>query len=236
MKWMRRIIATMTLGFITSVAIAIAMAAKGPVSIAHRDWIAFVHGNRPWALHIGRDAGTTDIWWMDLHLQYPDKPTEELVTALQTQELTARRAEQRAPELLPRPAWGSFASDPLATDVFAGSDTAFGWPRLCLWYQIISKTDDTTMNTSHELHGGVLMRGKLASRGGKFIALPLRPIWRGLAIDTAFYAAVWWLVLFIPMMLRRGTRRARGRCLDCGYDLQHKAQQGCPECGWNRPA
>ena len=64
--------------------------------------------------------------------------------------------------------------------------------------------------------------------------LPLRPIWPGFASNTIFYAAVLWLPIRGPFVLRRHLRRRRGRCLKCGYDLRGDLPGGCPECGWNR--
>ena len=61
--------------------------------------------------------------------------------------------------------------------------------------------------------------------------LPLRPIWSGFAIDTAFYAAILWLVIPGPFALRRHFRRQRGLCVPCGYDLRHAEHAVCPECG-----
>ena len=66
--------------------------------------------------------------------------------------------------------------------------------------------------------------------------LPTRPIWPGFAINTAFYAAILWLVIPGPFALRRHIRRKRGMCLACGYDLRGNPTHGCPECGWRRDA
>jgi len=88
-------------------------------------------------------------------------------------------------------------------------------------------------------------------------ALPLRPIFPGFIINTLFYAAIWFGVLFLPGIAKRAIRRKRGRCVKCGYDLRgHRPQDphpdstdlvagqplsrrergvaGCPECGWGR--
>ncbi len=61
--------------------------------------------------------------------------------------------------------------------------------------------------------------------------LPLRPIWPGFIINTAFYAAILWLVIPGPFALRRHIRRKRGLCVTCGYDLRHADHDACPECG-----
>ncbi len=66
--------------------------------------------------------------------------------------------------------------------------------------------------------------------------IPLRPIWPGFAINTAFYAAILWLLTLGPFTLRRVIRRKRGCCIKCGYDLRGDFSGGCPECGWRREA
>ncbi len=44
-----------------------------------------------------------------------------------------------------------------------------------------------------------------------------------------------WLLVELHAARRRLTRFARNhRCLKCGYQLQNRAHQGCPECGWGR--
>lgn len=63
-------------------------------------------------------------------------------------------------------------------------------------------------------------------------ALPLGPLWDGLAVCTATYGAAW-LVLLWPVagFVRRRLRRA-GCCAGCGYSLAGLATGvPCPECG-----
>ena len=73
---------------------------------------------------------------------------------------------------------------------------------------------------------------------GRMRMLPLRPIWPGFAINTAFYAFVLWLLFATSFALRRRRRIRRGLCPNCAYDLRGAGTRGgaaCPECGAARP-
>ena len=65
-------------------------------------------------------------------------------------------------------------------------------------------------------------------------ALPLRPLWRGFAINTVFYGVLLWMLWLSPFAARRLIRRKRGHCIKCGYDLRGTSGGVCPECGWRR--
>ncbi len=66
---------------------------------------------------------------------------------------------------------------------------------------------------------------------GKDDYLPLRLLWLGFAINTAFYAVLLLMLWLSPFFVRRVIRRKRGRCIKCGYDLRGAAHEACPECG-----
>jgi hypothetical protein len=70
--------------------------------------------------------------------------------------------------------------------------------------------------------------------------IPLRPVWPGFAVNTAYWAMVLWFAVADLRLVRRHIRRRRGRCVKCGYDLRGQpaegAAPGCPECGWGRNA
>lgn len=61
--------------------------------------------------------------------------------------------------------------------------------------------------------------------------LPLTPQPTGFAINTLFYSAVLWLVMFGPFTARCLIRHKRGLCIKCGYDLHGVEHEVCPECG-----
>ena len=59
--------------------------------------------------------------------------------------------------------------------------------------------------------------------------LPVRPIWRGFLLNTAFYALAFILPAGMWWSLRRLVRRRRGQCVACGYPKSQSAV--CSECG-----
>ena len=61
------------------------------------------------------------------------------------------------------------------------------------------------------------------------VFLPLRPIPVAFAFNTLVYAAVLWLLIPGPFVLRRFIRVKRGRCVKCGYPMGESAV--CSECG-----
>jgi hypothetical protein len=65
-------------------------------------------------------------------------------------------------------------------------------------------------------------------------ALVYEPLWPGFAINTAFYAAILWLLFAAPFALRRRTRIKRGLCPACAYPIGDSPL--CTECGKQIPA
>jgi hypothetical protein len=79
-----------------------------------------------------------------------------------------------------------------------------------------------------------------ATRGGMLVeapptipfrAIPIRPLWHGFLIDALFYGSIWFIILWMPLTLRRIARTRQGRCIACGYDLRYSLSDRCPECG-----
>ncbi len=72
---------------------------------------------------------------------------------------------------------------------------------------------------------------------GRESVLPLQPIWRGLALNALFFAALWGVLpggAILLGALRRWRRARRGRCQRCGYDTQGSDSARCTECGLER--
>jgi hypothetical protein len=68
-----------------------------------------------------------------------------------------------------------------------------------------------------------------AARGPQLGCIPLFPVPVAFAADSLLFGALWSVPLFLPRLIRSRSRRRRGRCPACGYDLSGRAQ--CPECG-----
>ena len=66
---------------------------------------------------------------------------------------------------------------------------------------------------------------------GRARVVPTRIVWKGFIANSLLFAALF----LLPIGVRWLHRRRRGRCTACGYELRHRYEDGCPECGWNRP-
>ncbi len=147
--------------------------------------------------------------------------------------------------------WGRlFECDGLSVEqakgVGPGLETAVGFPALACWCGIRLNSSDPSVrapwgSTGVATPGGLDAIGglELPAHGGventaTFRALPYRPIWSGLAVNTVFYAVLIFVVVSYVQGLRRLRRFHRGRCPRCGYDLAHDYAAGCPECAWGR--
>jgi hypothetical protein len=70
------------------------------------------------------------------------------------------------------------------------------------------------------------------------LALPLCPMWRGFAANTAFYSVAVTIGAVVIRRIYRAwrafyalCRRLHGRCGYCGYDMGDVDADACPECG-----
>lgn len=101
-----------------------------------------------------------------------------------------------------------------------------GWPASC--YQGTTKVFGQSL-TRDGLFEPPELASALAVKPWRLV--PLYPRWSGLAVNTIFYGAIFWLAIPGPKLLRRALRRRRGQCPGCGYDLAHHDHETCPECG-----
>ena len=116
----------------------------------------------------------------------------------------------------------------------ARMNLAYGWPLVAVWYGL-QWIDIARTPSQYEVWGALDLGPADVSGTTLPRVLPYRPIWRGVLINTLFYAVLLWLLIPGPFVLRRLIRLKRGRCPKCGYDLRGQLPgAGCPECGWNR--
>ncbi len=118
-----------------------------------------------------------------------------------------------------------------------GVEEAQGWPARSLrWYRLVGGS----------LRGGIDLGGvrsysidgerwsasfSIYQVGNRTIAFI--PIWPGFALNTILYAAVLWLLIPGPFVLRRFLRVRRGLCPKCAYPMGESAV--CSECGKDLP-
>ncbi len=109
------------------------------------------------------------------------------------------------------------------------SQEATGWPRLALWCGY----DEEPKTLMPLVRGGFALSKERIGLLPQGRALPYRPIWLGLLLDSILYACCWgaiWFVCLLPSRARRLWRLRRGLCGSCGYDVAGIAGV-CPECG-----
>lgn len=141
------------------------------------------------------------------------------------------------------PSWSALArppqSDRQQTQIV---EEGFGWPLTaltCEW--VVVGPGPVRGQVVYAPQGAIALSTPHPHDRTRTLALPLRPAWRGMILNTLLYA-----IAMLPMVmllrfgwrqartLRSRVRRGRGRCPACGYDLKGEHDAGCPECGWNR--
>ncbi len=109
-----------------------------------------------------------------------------------------------------------------------------GWPMHCLdsTFEVLGSPEELRAGHPVSVRQGIVAP---ASWRELHPYLPCRPLFPGFALDTALYAAAWYLLIFTPLpLIRAGRRRfrvSRGMCGSCGYDLKGSKVGPCPECG-----
>jgi hypothetical protein len=146
----------------------------------------------------------------------------------------------RAADLYNSDDWGTQSLRPNDIEPWSNVlDDARGFPFLSFWCSWRSvPVGDTTLTEAwasvdrDKIYGGILLPDHTSLyQYDALRALPYYPIWSGLALNTAFYAFIFFTVVRTTRAFKQSLRHARGLCPRCKYDRQHDYRQPCPECG-----
>ncbi|MCA9290754.1 MAG: hypothetical protein KDA25_06475 [Phycisphaerales bacterium] len=133
---------------------------------------------------------------------------------------------QLRPDLVP--SWSRLNNPPRSvTPTERLYEDARGWPMLALHCGFRSVVG----RPGHQLLDGIRVRAHPDGSTVRSIALPLRPIWSGFAVNTVVHAAAIGVLVLLGSRVRRVMRRRVGLCVHCAYDLRGLAAGACPECG-----
>jgi hypothetical protein len=113
-----------------------------------------------------------------------------------------------------------------STTSYLVSEMHAGWPcrSMCGGFSgVLGTTNTWTM------HDVLEPACPIPLQVNKKVALPLRPVWPGFAVNSLFNATILGLMFFIPLGMRRHRRTTRRLCLRCAYPIG--TSDVCTECG-----
>ena len=113
---------------------------------------------------------------------------------------------------------------------------ARGFPMVSLWSErtrVIDGMNNALPQFPATLQHGLDVAKWSPNTGKQWHTLPMKPLWPGFAFNTIFYAAMLWVVFFVPGIVKRRVRRRRGLCPACAYPVG--TSDVCTECGAKLP-
>ncbi len=149
-----------------------------------------------------------------------------LGASAQTRSLTVERAKEIAVDRFPGL---ETLDDPIEADglgwhaVILGVHDRGAWGVSCGWPFLALAGEEERFRPAE-----VETRWILYLSNKRFV-VPLRPLWRGFAVNSIFYAALMWLPICGPFLVRSWVRVRRGLCPKCAYPMGESAV--CTECG-----
>lgn len=255
----------LTLGFVTSVGVAWASATMYRFGITDNP-LTDTWFNEPrvelgevnhWRLAQWTDATLTRRWGWGWRPEWFLDPWEARVRRI----TLGSDSEDRPWSEISVPAFSRAQreppQEPAAIALFVHALPSFeereaGWPMRCLRVWWVAG-DDRLDTPGERIRGGVLASHWSYPWGSTSFdasmmhwntedehAIPLTPMWVGLAINTVAWAAIWFVLVQLAMLpvwlwrrWRWKRRERRGRCLRCGYELGGTGDptRTCPECG-----
>jgi hypothetical protein len=195
-----------------------------------------------------RESGYTGSGpgWSDWSTEIVRQPGRTIVESIwRTGDSEARQSWQpsglskRAEDLVP--GWATFVVPQPGSSAgeveLLRQVTGYGWPCPALWHgfeRSVSVSPSATVESGVTIRSGwVLPRYRALPAAQVQLAkiVPYGIVSSGFLVDLICYWFVAAIMILLPGILRRVSRRARGRCVRCGYDLRSLVGDRCPECG-----
>jgi ankyrin repeat protein len=137
------------------------------------------------------------------------------------------------------PSWSVLHEAP--EDAHHVHELAAGWPLPSLRYAGTAPHRSPLFAPLDFEHAGAIVGHDPRATTGRgtteLMTLPVQPIWRNFAVNTALLALGWFVLLRLPYpwrLARAVGRVRRQRCPACDYDLRGIESDRCPECGGHR--
>ncbi len=180
----------------------------------------------------GRDDVSADVGWLATG-------QEQIGVAWYSSEATSlngRRIVGHGRWIRIAPTWSLVRSmSPAEVDPTGLGDPVFmklkeraaGWPSLAVVDRTMEKRWGTALLAGHDLS----FRRSASANPVDTTTLAFMPIWRGFAVDVAFFGLAWAGVIAILIRVRRCFRVGAGMCPQCRYDMKGLTSGVCPDCG-----
>lgn len=108
---------------------------------------------------------------------------------------------------------------------------AYGFPLLAMRGSYLLRDDGQGSEEYASRVDGVPISDFLYGPTSQARALPLVPVWPGFLINTVIFAALLFTIRLVYVTIKRRSRRKRGLCIQCAYNLSGGPHEQCPECG-----
>ncbi len=231
MRRARLFVAVLALGVLTTVAAAWSCAVFVPVNGLARTPAARMRS----AAGAEGEGYITVVRWDNTGSAFFDVYVAPADQQPSKEEWGERKPDHLVPSSLKRAAipWTTGEAPwPAKDDNDVRAIDARGWPLLCLWSEYRTATDDKFQVIAVP-RGAITIPRNRVNKGGWMkpydLTLPFRPIWIGFAGNTVLFSGAWGVLFLAPFLLRASSRRRRGLCVECGYDMSGVNE--CPECG-----
>jgi hypothetical protein len=236
-----KILFLLLLGGITTLCVAWGSAAWRPIRAASAVIGSDGDHLRPWLIRLEEPGAVRTIWFEKGRVYnragVAPAGASSAAVACWSHAVATRNDPRTTKGTLAVPAELELAVAPFHTGgtAWGAALDVRGWPLPALRARIVGVLDPQATEV-YLVEDGIELAMDTSVGTSNSLAdvrqLPLAPVWTGLVVNTAVFAALWWVVLLIPGGLVRIARGRRGACPSCGYDLRGSLDRRCPECGW----